>query len=93
MNAYRRIVPRLTFGGPSRLSPVIRSAIETVKKTQLSQENQQYHVLLIITVRHTYSIEQQTKCLVKFTEMTPIRGNFITQGKKPFVVLIFDKLN
>ena len=50
MNAYRRIVPRLTFGGPSRLSPVIRSAIEAVKKTQLSQENQQYHVLLIITV-------------------------------------------
>ena len=93
MNAYRRIVPRLTFGGPSRLSPVIRSAIETVKKTQLSQEIQQYHVFLIITVRHTciqLSSRRRQQCLVKFTEMAPIRsevelvvhyGIFIVQGK------------
>ena len=50
VSAYKRIVPTLTFGGPSRLSPVIRTAIETVKKTPLSQENQIYHVLLIVTV-------------------------------------------
>ena len=50
INAYRRIVPNLTFGGPSRLTPVILAALDIVKKTKLSQENQLYNVLMIITV-------------------------------------------
>ena len=50
INANKRLVPNLTFGGPSKLSPIIHTASDIVRKTKLSQDNQLYHVLMIITV-------------------------------------------
>ena len=50
MEAYNEAVPKLTLSGPSHLAPVLHHAMKHVRKHSVSQDNQEYHVLMIITV-------------------------------------------
>ena len=55
ISAYKESVPKLKFAGPSVFSPVIERVFESVRSEAVTQENQHYTVLLIITVSVSYS--------------------------------------
>ena len=58
IEAYRKMVPRLKFSGPSRVAPVISEVTQIVAQQALpSQLNQIYHVLMIITVSDNITLQ------------------------------------
>jgi hypothetical protein len=48
--AYKSIVPTLTFAGPTYISPILKQTIDTTQRVHVDQNAQSYTVLLIITV-------------------------------------------
>lgn len=63
ISAYRKLVPTLRFSGPSLLAPVISEVTRLVaQQSTVSQNEQKYHVLMIITVSIVSSFHNN--CLV-----------------------------
>lgn len=48
--AYTNALPTLTFAGPTCVAPVIATAADVIRDVTVTQGNQIYHVLLILTV-------------------------------------------
>ena len=79
LRVYSECMPNFDFSGPTYLAPVIKAAAQRAALTGCRQDNQKYHILLILTDGCIGDREQAIAAIVE-ASYTPL--SIIIIGKK-----------
>ncbi|GFN74133.1 lectin c-type domain protein [Plakobranchus ocellatus] len=88
--AYLNILPSLTFAGPTYLAPVLDKAME-MADVKVTQEEQGYYVLLVITDGIINDVETVVKKLVIASSL-PLSVIIVGVGPSDFTLMVQETL-
>ena len=71
LRAYVDCLPNVALSGPTLLAPLIKTASEKAAMTGCRQDNQKYHILLILT-DGVINDEEQTIAAIVDASYTPL---------------------
>ncbi|KAK3769056.1 hypothetical protein RRG08_012006 [Elysia crispata] len=83
--AYHSILPSLTFAGPTYLAPVLDRAME-IADVKVTQDNQFYYVLLVITDGIINDVQEVVKKLVDASSL-PLSVIIVGVGPSDFTLM------
>lgn len=83
MRAYRQALERVELSGPTLFAQVIQSAVMMAESEQVSQQNQHYYVMLIITDGAIHDMQQTIDWIVRGS-FAPLSIVIVGVGKDDF---------
>lgn len=83
LDIYRKTLQKIRLSGPSKLSEVIKVAIDLAGNTEVTQQEQKYFILLIITDGEASDMDETIKHIIRAADV-PISIVIVGVGENSF---------
>ena len=90
---YKQVLPNITFSGPKLLAPVLKMAIDTIKREVEEDTVWKFYIIVIMTNGGVADLQQVTDCIVQASHELLLTIIFVGVGEGPWDVQKLDAQN